>query len=85
MANTDDSNNPVEESEYEPLLVEITPPMAADLIVILEHMPSLNEDLDESLIQSAVAMTISYMRTRLESGDCQFLDGAQFGADRVRV
>lgn len=84
MANADNSDNPVEDSEYEPLLVEITPPMAADLIVILEHMADLNGDLDESLIQSAVAMTINYMRTRLESGDCQLLTSEQAEARRAR-
>ena len=84
MSNADNSDKPVEDSEYEPLLVEITPPMAADLIVILEHMEGLNEDLDESLIQSAVAMTISYMRTRLESGDCQLLSSEQAEAMRER-
>jgi hypothetical protein len=58
--------------------------MAADLIVILEHMADLNEDLDESKIQSTVAMTISYMRTRLESGDCQLLSSEQAEDERAR-
>ena len=63
-----------QQQEEEPLLVEITPKIAADMLAILDHMP---ESEIEPTAEEIVAMAISYLKNQLESGKTQFVEGGQ--------
>jgi hypothetical protein len=63
-----------QQSKEEPLLVEITPKIAADMLVILDYMP---ESEEEPTAEEIVAMAISYFKNQLESGETQFVEGGQ--------
>jgi hypothetical protein len=57
--------------EDEPLLVEITPEIASDLLVILKHMPRAET---EPTLEEVVAMAVAYFRGRLERGETEFVE-----------
>ena len=63
------SNQP--QNEDEPLLVEITPEIASDLLIILKHMPRTEA---EPTLEEVVAMAVSYFRGRLERGETEFVE-----------
>jgi len=54
----------------EPLLMEITPEIASNLIVIYEYMPKSEV---EPTLEEIVTMAVSYFRSRLEHGETQIL------------
>ena len=63
-----------QQPEEEPLLVDITPKIAADMLAILDHMPEYEI---EPTAEEIVAMAISYLKNQLESGKTQFGEGGQ--------
>jgi hypothetical protein len=60
--------------ENEPLLVEITPKLASEILVILKYMPKTET---EPTLEEVVATAVSYFRNRLESGEVQFVEDGQ--------
>jgi hypothetical protein len=62
-----------QQTEGEPLLfeIEITPKVAQDLLVILKHLPKTET---EPTLEEVVAIAVSYFRSRLESGEAQFVE-----------
>jgi hypothetical protein len=68
------TNQQQQQSKEEPLPVEITPKIAADMLVILDYIP---ESEEEPTAEEIVAMAISYFKNQLESGETQFVEGGQ--------
>ena len=63
-----------QQPEEGPLLVEITPKIASDILVILKHMPKTEI---EPRLEEVVAAAVSYFRIRLVSGEVQFVEDGQ--------
>ena len=62
------------QTESKPLLVEVTPKIASDILVILKHMPKTEI---EPTLEEVVAAAVSYFRIRLDSGEVQLIDDGQ--------
>jgi hypothetical protein len=56
--------------EDEPLLLEITPEIASDLLVICQYMP---ESKEEPTLEEILAITVSNFRVQLEYAGTQVL------------
>ena len=71
-------NAPEDEPEDEPLLLEITPEIASDLLVIFQYMP---ESKEEPTLEETLAIIVSNFRVQLEYAGTQVLSKEE--AERV--
>lgn len=69
-----------EQDENEPLLLEITPSIASDLLAIYQHIPKTET---EPTLEEVVAMATSHFRSRLERGETQIVSESDEEAVRA--